>query len=479
MATRKTKKTTAKKVATRRGAKPVARRAKVVKAVKPAVKKAVTERRAVTRVKAKPAPRTKRPVGKTKAVKAVVKAAKKPVRSPLAKAKPVVKKPTVAKAVAKPRVGQKVGPVKASRQTSPKATPVRSASAKKPATHTAPVTRGASKLKTVTFRVTRGEQVNGQFESYLEEFQVPYDETTSVLQGLEWIKAQLDGSLTFRRSCRATICGSCGMFINNRSRLACQTKIKDILAGDPVKNIPPSTTIELRAQNNQPILKDLVVDIREFYGKVDSVKPYVSEGPEKATSVNKQSFEQVNMVSNCIMCGLCYSDCTAMVENPNFIGPAALAKAFRFVSDPREGNKTERLKELSEKNGIWDCTRCGMCVDACPKGVAPMEAIVKLRTRAIEAGVTDNAGARHAMAFKNDIATGGLLNEPMLLVKTLGVGVVNQLGAAVHLAKVGKIPSPLPHKVERVHEVADIFAELKKNPISVETKAEDKGPGAG
>jgi succinate dehydrogenase / fumarate reductase iron-sulfur subunit len=188
----------------------------------------------------------------------------------------------------------------------------------------------------------------------------------------------------------------------------------------------------------------------------------------------------VNMVSNCIMCGCCYSDCTEMVESPDFLGPAALAKAFRFVADPREGHKTERLQELSEKDGIWDCTRCGMCIDACPKDVAPMEAIVKLRTRAIEAGITDNPGARHAIGFKKDIAKNGMLNEPMLLLKTLGIsGAIGQLGNAVHLAKKGKIPSPFPHKVEDVHEVDKIFKELDANPIEVETKQEDTGPGAG
>jgi succinate dehydrogenase / fumarate reductase iron-sulfur subunit len=171
-----------------------------------------------------------------------------------------------------------------------------------------------------------------------------------------------------------------------------------------------------------------------------------------------------------------------MVENPDFIGPAALAKAFRFVSDPREGNKTHRLKALSEKNGIWDCTRCGMCLDACPKGVDPMEAIVKLRTRAIQnPNVPANAGERHARVFKKDIATWGILNEPFMLLKTLHVGVLGQLGNALNLAKKGKIPNPFPvdHKVEGLDEVQKIYDILQQNPIDVETKAEDTGPGAG
>ncbi len=334
--------------------------------------------------------------------------------------------------------------------------------------------------KKVTFRVQRGETVQGQYASRVEEFEVEYGRSTTVLQALEGIKADQDGSLTFRRSCCASICGSCGMVINNRSRLACKTKVRELVEGIPEKNLQGSDVIEIAPQKNQPVIKDLAVDISEFYQKVDKIDPYVQEGKEADKQVTKSSFEQVNMVSNCIMCGCCYSDCTEMVESPDFLGPAALAKAFRFVADPREGHKTERLQELSEKNGIWDCTRCGMCVDACPKDVAPMEAITKLRTRAMEAGLTDNPGARHAIAFKNDIAKGGMLNEPMLLLKTLGVaGAVGQLGNALHLAKKGKIPSIFPHKVDDVHEVESIFKELDANPIEVETKQEDTGPGAG
>lgn len=337
-----------------------------------------------------------------------------------------------------------------------------------------------SDTKKVTFKIHRGEKTQGQFSPHMEEFEVEYSPSTTVLQALEKIKADEDGSLTFRRSCCASICGSCGMVINNRTRLACKTKIRELVEGIPERNLPGSEFIEIAPQRNQPVLKDLVVDITDFYNKVDSIKPYVQEGKDTDKQVKKSSFEQVNMVSNCIMCGACYSDCTELVEKPEFLGPAALAKAFRFVADPREGHKTERLQELSEENGIWDCTRCGMCIDACPKDVAPMEAIVKLRTRAIAAGVTDNPGARHAIGFKNDIAKSGMLNEPLLLLKTVGiVGAFGQIGNAIHLAKKGKIPSPFPHKVDDVDEVERMFKELDENPIEVETKQEDTGPGAG
>lgn len=337
--------------------------------------------------------------------------------------------------------------------------------------------------RTVTFRILRGTMVGDQITQKNQDFTVPYDDTTTVLQALEWVKGELDGSLTFRRSCRASICGSCGMYINGRSRLACKTKVCDLLTGNVSKNIAAAVdgVIEISPQKNQPVLKDLVVDIQPFYEKVKEIVPYVQDGAEKETSVSKDSFSQVNMVSNCIMCGMCYSDCTAMVENPDFIGPAALAKAYRFVADPREGNKTERLKELSEDNGIWDCTRCGMCIDACPKGVAPMEAIVKLRGLAIEAGFTNSVAARKTMAMKSDVATWGVINEATMMLKAKRFGVIDQVGNALNLLKKGKVPNPLPfeHRVERLDEVKAIYKELEANPIDVRTKAADSGPGAG
>ncbi len=353
-----------------------------------------------------------------------------------------------------------------------------------PAAVAAKLAGAGTDLPLVTLRIERGTMVGDTLVQKTQDFAVPYGPSTTVLLALEWIKGELDGTLTFRRSCAASICGSCAMYINGRSRLACKTKLADLLSGNASKNIAAATdgVITVSPQQNQRVLKDLVVDIQPFYEKVRKIVPYVQEGPEKEAHVTKDSFSQVNMVSNCIMCGACYSDCTAMVENPDFIGPAALAKAYRFVSDPREGNKTERLQELSEKNGVWDCTRCGMCVDACPKGVAPMEAIVKLRSLALEAGITNNDGARHAMVFKDDIASWGVLNEPFMLLKTKGIfGSLGQLGNALNLAKVGKIPNPFPfeHKVHNLEEVRAIYAELKANPLDVKTKLEDTGPGAG
>ncbi len=360
------------------------------------------------------------------------------------------------------------------KKTAAKKTTAKKAPAKKVAaktTETKTVKKKAA-AKTVTFRVKRGER--------WQEYDVAYDASTTVLSGLEQIKGDQDGSLTFRRSCRASICGSCGMKINDRSRLACKTKIKDMIEGMDHRNYQGRDVISIAPQGNQPVIKDLVVDITQLFNKVEAEEPYIKEGPERVEAKDKTAYEQVNAVSNCIMCGLCYSDCTELEVNDNFHGPAALAKAFRFVADPREGQKTDRLKKLSEKGGIWDCVRCGMCVDACPKGVAPMEAIGKLRHRAIEAGITNNRGAKHAIVFKDDIRNGGLLNEPMMLIKTTGLfGAIEQIPNALHLAKKGKVPSFFPEKIEGLDEVKRMFKVLEETELDVETKVLDEGPGAG
>lgn len=194
---------------------------------------------------------------------------------------------------------------------------------------TAPKTTSADRR--VVFRILRGSVVGGKLVQKEQEFDVPFTPATTVLQALEWIKGELDGTLTFRRSCRASICGSCGMVINGKGRLACKTKVADALDGNAAKNIASAKEgiITIGPQRNQPVLKDLVVDIAPFYAKVKAIVPWVQDGAEAATHVDKDSFSQVNMVSNCIMCGSCVSDCTAMVENPDFLGPAALAKAYR------------------------------------------------------------------------------------------------------------------------------------------------------
>ncbi|MBF0142263.1 MAG: succinate dehydrogenase/fumarate reductase iron-sulfur subunit [Magnetococcales bacterium] len=323
--------------------------------------------------------------------------------------------------------------------------------------------------ETYTFRIQRNTPTgNGRFDTRWQEFKVTLPTTSTVLSALEEIKARQDGTLTFRQSCRSAICGSCAMRISGRTRLACKTQVGSV-ARDKV--------IEVGPQTNQPVLKDLAIDIRPFFERVRRVDPFLKDGPESAKKVTKTAYDQVNQVTQCIMCGCCYSDCTMAEVSPAFLGPAALAKSFRFVSDPREGMKTERLEFLSQPDNMWSCSRCTMCVEVCPKDVKPMEAIVKLRTRGLEKGLRSGVGARHALAFHEDIQQNGDLNEFTLMMRSVGLGgTLAELGSALHLMKKGKIPSPFPHKAEKLGELRKIYDILEKNPLDVETKAAEIVP---
>ncbi|MBF0359057.1 MAG: 4Fe-4S dicluster domain-containing protein [Magnetococcales bacterium] len=324
--------------------------------------------------------------------------------------------------------------------------------------------------KKYTLRIQRNEQnSDGSIASKWQDFTVEGLDTTTILSFLEDIKGNQDGSLTFRQSCRSAICGSCAMRIGDRTRLACKTHIGEVVDENGVVDISP--------QRNQPVLKDLVIDIDPFFEKIRKIRPYLTEGEDSDTHVGASAYDQVNHVTQCIMCGSCYSDCTMSEVSDEYLGPAALAKAFRFVSDPREGKKTARLKALSKDHGMWSCVRCVQCVATCPKDVKPMEAIVKLRTRGIEKGFVKGVGQRHALAFHEDINKSGDLNEFTLLTRSVGIfGSIAEMGVAFHLMQKGKIPSPFPHKAEGIQEVRAMYHELEANPLDVETKAAEVEP---
>jgi succinate dehydrogenase / fumarate reductase iron-sulfur subunit len=183
------------------------------------------------------------------------------------------------------------------------------------------------------------------------------------------------------------------------------------------------------------------------------------------------------------MCGACVSDCTVLEVDKSFLGPAALAKAARFVHDPRDDNHGARLRELSEPSGIWDCTRCNMCVNVCPKDVRPMDHILELRADAMEHGITNNEGSRHTFAFAKSIGmesttaekaiTFGLsrpkgrLDEFLMLPMTHGLfnipANVAELPGGVRMIKAGKMPTPFHKPISGVKHVKRIFKTFEKS----------------
>ncbi len=278
----------------------------------------------------------------------------------------------------------------------------------------------------------------------------------TVLDTLFQIKDELDGTLTFRYSCRSSICGSCCMVINGQEKLACQTMV--------VNEIRKHGQVLIRPLKSAPPIKDLAVDMEPFWRKVKQVTPWLeAEGYDEKSPmpvVNQQDMGAFHNVDACIMCGACVSACSSHEVSNGFIGPAALAKAFRFVADPRDQSKQARLESLNGDHGIWDCTRCNFCVEVCPKDVQPMEAIIRLRRAAIRQGVEPTVGSRHITAFTQVVRQEGILNESLLPAKMLlrdPIRLLRSLPLAIKMLFRGKLPNPFKSPIEGIAAVRKIF----------------------
>jgi succinate dehydrogenase / fumarate reductase, iron-sulfur subunit len=267
---------------------------------------------------------------------------------------------------------------------------------------------------------------------------------TTILDGLIRIKNEQDGTLTFRYSCRSAICGSCAMVINGTEKLACRTQIREELERHGEIRVAP-------LDNLTPI-KDLVVDMAPFWGQINSITPWVEPLPQDTVDpmAMRDAYQAFNNAEGCIMCGACVAACTVYEVDRRFIGPAALAKAYRFVADPRESTTMERLENLQGAGGIWDCTRCNYCVEVCPKDVKPMEAIVRLRRASLEKGLTHTMGAGHILGFMEIIKSEGRLNEGLMPLKVVRKGGIRDLLRIIPLGfrmfLKGKVPFPFRFK---------------------------------
>jgi len=263
-------------------------------------------------------------------------------------------------------------------------------------------------------------ETDNRDSSRYQEYSLEMESYATVLDALIQVREEVDGSLALRCSCRSAICGSCAMRINGHASLACKVKVVELA--------PKGEQILVEPMGNMPLIKDLVTDMQPFWNKVKAVKPWLMPSgppPEGEYIAPNSAMLDLAGVMNCIMCGACVSDCTSLEVHEAFLGPAALAKAYRFVGDPRDDADKERLKDLSEHpGGIWHCTHCFECVQVCPKGVAPMEKILALRREAVEAGYTDNSGTRHSDSFAKSVKNSGWLNETKLAVDSYG-GIFN------------------------------------------------------
>ena len=211
-----------------------------------------------------------------------------------------------------------------------------------------------------------------------QSFEVPLHDEWMILDAINYIKDNLDGSLSYRWACRMGVCGSCGMLVNGESVLTCATYLSE-LAG--------TGTIRVEPLRGFPVIRDLVGDIQDFIDKLQSVKPWIVRKEEKPLSEGEylqtpEELAEYKPYSMCINCMLCYSACPVYALEPDFIGPAAIALAQRYNLDSRDQGAEERGDVLSQHEGIWNCTFVGECTEVCPKNVDPAGAIQRYKVQA-------------------------------------------------------------------------------------------------
>jgi len=306
----------------------------------------------------------------------------------------------------------------------------------------------------VALKIWRFNGETGERE--LKQYEVEAPEWACLLDVLDIVKDQVDGTLAFRKSCRMMICGSCGMRMDGRAVLACKERMLPIVEAGHVPVIS--------AMGNLPIVKDLVVDMDPFWQKLRAMKPWLHPGyteppDEKEFLVSQEEMEVIHKEALCINCGCCVSECNSMESDPEFFGPAALAKGMRFVGDARDQSTVERLDAYNAPHGIWDCTRCYFCQERCPKGVDPRDAIAKLGAESIKVGIDHDMGAKHAKWFVHSAKTTGWLRETELVPKTQGiVASIKQTKFAMNLARHGKVPIPIPpHVAQDVKQARALY----------------------
>ena len=226
--------------------------------------------------------------------------------------------------------------------------------------------------KNIKLKVYR--HIPGKDSSYYDEFEVPVERWSTVLDVLLHTKANMDHSIAIRYSCRMASCGSCGMMINGIPRLACHTKINEL----------DTDVITCKPLANFPIIRDLVPDFDTFLGQHKDMKPYIINDikTDKKTKEFLQSPKELDkfmQFSYCIKCGLCYSACPVVATDKKFPGPQALAQMYRYFADNRDQAADERKKIIDNRHGIWRCHFAGSCSKVCPKGVDPALGIQLLR----------------------------------------------------------------------------------------------------
>ena len=349
----------------------------------------------------------------------------------------------------------------------------------------------------VLFKVIRQNQTS---TPKVETFTLDVDPGSTILDCLNRIKWEQDGTLAFRKNCRNTICGSCSIRINGRSALACKENVGGELArlqraypGDAARHNSDLPTITLAPMGNMPVIKDLVVDMHSFWSNLKAIDPYVSTAarhvPEREFLQTPEERAKLNQTGNCILCGACYSECNAYEVNPNFVGPHALAKAYRMVADSRDEATEARLEQYNQgTDGVWGCTRCYFCNAVCPMEVAPMEQISKIKSEILDRkGAQASRSIRHRKTLIELVKQGGWIDERLFGLQVVGNSFRDLKGLAslsplgVRMIAKGKFPLSFEPSegAATVRSLIDSVQAMEASQVQLETLAETPEPVGG
>ena len=316
----------------------------------------------------------------------------------------------------------------------------------------------AKPTKKITFKVFRFNAETDYLPAYID-YVVDVTHENVILDILTHIKNEMDGSLSYRRSCRHGICGICSVKVNGKAILACKQNVDQLVA-------TYGTELTIEPLSIKRAMKDLIIDKEDFWVKHAMVKPYldatVEENPQSEHFVSPAQVDALLEAENCIQCGACHYSCPALEINEAFIGPAAFAAGFRFQADVRDNQSLERLHAINqEESGVWDCVKCMECAEVCPKDVNPIEKITKLHNMVFQAGIAkNNIATRHAVYFKDSIAKHGQLNEAGLVIYSeKGYGMYKHLKVGIQMIAKGKAhinPFIVP-KSDKMDEIAKLI----------------------
>ncbi len=227
----------------------------------------------------------------------------------------------------------------------------------------------------LTLRIKRFNEENNP-PQWIETFEVEVRKGMNLLEALLSIQDERDGTLAFRYSCRGAVCGSCAMRVNGKDVLACRTHVEDLL----------EKTALIEPLRLFPVIRDLIVDMSTFFDHYRKIEPYLQGKPVSSQGeylMEEENRKEIDVYVNCILCGICFGSCPAFEKHSEFLGPAILAKAYRFLVDPRDRRNEEILEAVNRQQGVWGCKTVFNCVKVCPKQVPPTYAIVKMRSKVL------------------------------------------------------------------------------------------------